>query len=131
MRVNPTRAGATLAAALLAFAVAVPASAQQPAPPAEPAPDEAELTTFTEAFLDIEEISTDVETKVAAAQTDDEKTKIREEAEAKAASVLETREIARERYEQITALLEANPELRAQFEALRDKLREERKKAVG
>lgn len=126
MRERTARAGAALASVLLAFAVALPASAQQPAPPVPP-PDEAEITKFTEAHLDIEEISKDVEAKVAAAQTEEEKTQIREEGEQRAAAALEARQIEKVRYQQIAALVESDAELRARFEALREKILEARK----
>lgn len=126
MRALTARAGAALASVLLAFAVSQPAAAQQPAPPVPP-PDEAELTKFTEAHLDIEDITREVEEKVAAAQTEEEKTQIRQEGEQRAAAALETREIERARYQQIAALLETDTELRAQFDALREKILEARK----
>jgi hypothetical protein len=131
MRVIPARAGATFAAALLSLAVALPASAQQPAPPPAEAPDEVELTTFTETYLDIQQITTELEAKIAAAQTEEEKAQLAQAAEEQSAAVLVERKIEKERYKAIAELLNADPELRAQFEAVRDKILEERKKGEG
>jgi hypothetical protein len=129
MGVITSRAGAALASVVLTLAVAMPLSAQQPtAPPPPPrAPDEVELRAFTEAYIDIQAIATELEAKVAAAPSEEEATKLKAEAEAKITAVLEQREVTKERYQEIGTLLEANAELRAQFEALQEKVVQERK----
>jgi hypothetical protein len=123
----PARAGVALASAALALAVAIPATAQEPAPPAPPVPDAAELRTYAEAHLDIAEITTAIDEAVATAATEEEKAQIRTEGESQVAAVLETRQIAAERYDEISNLLLADPELQAQFEEIRAQVEEERK----
>ena len=133
MRVSSFRRGAAVAVALMAVYAAKPAAAQQPAPAPEPvaAPDAAELTVYTEAFLDIELITQELGPKIEAAQTEEEKAQLQQQVEERSAAVLAQREIEKERYEAIGKLIEANPELRAQFEAERTRIAEERKKVGG
>jgi len=133
MRVNSFRRGAALAVALMAVYAAKPAAAQQPAPApaAVAAPEAGELTVYTEAFLDIELITQELAPQIEAAQTEEEKAQLQEQVEERTAAVLEQREIEKERYEAIGKLIEANPELRAQFEAERTRIAEERKKIGG
>lgn len=133
MQVNALRRGAAVAVAVMAVFGAKPAAAQQPAPAPAPVavPEAAELTVYTEAFLDIELITAELAPKIEAAQTEEEKAQLKQEAEERTAAVLEQREIEKERYEAIGKLIEANPELRAQFEAERTRITEERKKIGG
>jgi hypothetical protein len=134
MRVNSFRRGAALAVALMAVYAAKPAAAQQPAPapaPVAAVPEAAELTVYTEAFLDIELITAELAPRIEAAQTEEEKAQLKQEAEERTSAVLEQREMEKERYEAIGKLIEANPELRAQFDAERTRIAEERKKIGG
>jgi hypothetical protein len=110
-----------------------PAAAQQPAPSPAPvaAPEAAELTVYTEAFLDIELITQELAPQIEAAQTEEEKAQLQQQVEERSAAVLAQREIEKERYEAIGKLIEANPELRAQFDAERTRIVEERKKIGG
>lgn len=118
--------------ALVALAVAGPVSAQQPAAPAAvAAPDEAELTVYAEAMLDIEAIQAEFTPQIEAAETEEAKAALKQQQDERVAQVLATREIEKERYDAIGTLMQQDPELKARFDELKAKIAEERKKAGG
>lgn len=118
--------------ALVALAVAGPVSAQQPAAPAAvAAPDEAELTVYAEAMLDIEAIQAEFTPQIEAAETEEAKAALKQQQDERVAQVLATREIEKERYDAIGTLVQQDPELKARFDELKTKIAEERKKAGG
>src|SRR5690554_2516598 len=113
--------------ALVALAVAGPVSAQQPAAPAAvAAPDEAELTVYAEAMLDIEAIQAEFAPQIEAAETEEAKTALKQQQDERVAQVLATREIEKERYDAIGTLVQQDPELKARFDELKTKIAEER-----
>lgn len=135
----PTRrsqhaAGAVAVAVAGALLLASPALAQQGG--AQPQQDvdvsDQELRTFTEAFIDVQEIRDDLNREMEDAQNAEEAQALQEEADQRMVEVIEEEhEIGIERYNQISQAMRADSELYAQFEELREELVEEQDEEGG
>lgn len=81
-------------------------------------PEREELVTFTEAYIDVSEVQTQLSEEVAQAQSPEEANQLQQEASEEIAGILEERELEAERYREITMVLNADEELRAEFEEI-------------
>lgn len=127
-------AGAMAVAVAGALLLASPALAQQGG--AQPQQDvdvsDQELRTFTEAFIDVQEIRDDLNREMEDAQNADEAQALQEEADQRMVEVIEEEhEIGVERYNQISQAMRADSELYAQFEELREQVVEEQDEEGG
>lgn len=108
-----------LVALLAAVLHAAPGAAQQPQPQQDaPEVPEAELETFAEAYADIADIRQELQTELQAAETSEEANQIQQEADSRMQAVLEEHGISVQRYQEITQVLNSNPEQRQEFEQI-------------
>ncbi|MFP3947521.1 MAG: DUF4168 domain-containing protein [Gemmatimonadota bacterium] len=132
-----TRALSLLAGGLflaLAFAVA-PVQAQQPAP--QPQPDQQQqqqdvpelegetLESFAEAYIEIGDVRTEMQSELEGVQDQSEANEIQQDANEQMQTILEEHDLTVEDYQQITQVLNQDPEQRQEFEALVQELQED------
>lgn len=127
-------AGAVAVAVAGALLLASPALAQQGG--AQPQQDvdvsDQELRTFTEAFVDVQEIRDDLNREMEDAENADEAQALQEEADQRMVEIIEEEhDIGVERYNQISQAMRADSELYAQFEEIREELVEEQDEEGG
>lgn len=115
-----------LTLALLAAFTAAPAQAQQqPAPQAVPELEEGTLETFAEAYLEIDELRMEMQTRLQAVQDAEQANAIQQEANNEMQRVLEEHEISVQEYQEITQVLNTDPEQRQEFEEILQELQTE------
>lgn len=113
------------AAAFLLFAGAGQAEAQVPEQQATPdPPDREELVTFTEAYIAVTEVRMELNEKLGQAADPEEANALQQEAQQEMVAVLDEHDMAPERYGEITTVLNADAELRAEFEEIYEELTE-------
>lgn len=109
----------SLTAALVLLAGVGHADAQTPPAQETPdPPDREELVTFTEAYIDVTEVQTELSEQVAEAETPEEANALQEEANEEILGILEEKELEADRYREITMVLNADEELRAEFQEI-------------
>lgn len=109
----------SLTAALVLLAGVGHADAQNPPAQETPnPPDREELVTFTEAYIDVTEVQTELSEQVAEAETPEEANALQEEANEEILGILEEKELEADRYREITMVLNADEELRAEFQEI-------------
>lgn len=115
-----TKLTSVLTAAFVLLAAVGHAEAQVPQPQEElpDPPDREELVTFTEAYVDVEEVQLELSEEVAQAETPEEANALQEEANEEILGILEEKELEVERYREITMVLNADEELRAEFQEI-------------
>lgn len=120
--------GLTLGSLLLAFPAA-PVQAQQPAPQQQQQQvqelDQETLETFAEAYLDIGEVRTGMQSCLEDVQDQSQANRIQQEANIQMQDVLEEHDLTAQDYRQITQVLNNDQEQRAEFESIVEELREE------
>lgn len=110
-----------LAAAALFLGTPFDGAAQQ-APAAQETPDREELVTFTEAFVEIAEVREEIVPQIGQAESQEDAAALQAEANEKMLEVLEENEMSPERYNAITQQLNADEELRNEFEAILEEI---------
>src|SRR5690606_13238394 len=100
-------------ALIMAF---IPGAATAQATPAPP--DQEELETFTAAYVEIAEVRAELSPELAAAETPEEAAEIQDEANNRMMAVLDDHDLDVDRYTEITAVLNQDEALRAQFEEM-------------
>ncbi|MEX2466557.1 MAG: DUF4168 domain-containing protein [Gemmatimonadota bacterium] len=113
--------GRTLTGMALALALAM-MPAQVTAQAAPDVPDDQELEAFTEAYFEISQVRDQMSPELAAAETAEEANQLQQQANDRMMGILENHGMSVERYSEITTLLNADEELRAEFEALYSEL---------
>jgi hypothetical protein len=111
-----------LAALAAAFAFGATDAVAQVAPEV---PDTDELTTFTEAFVEISVVREEVTPQILQADSQDEAAAIQQEANARMMEILGEHELDADRYNEITQLINSDEELRVRFEATYAELTED------
>lgn len=81
-------------------------------------PDTDELVTFTEAFVEISEVREEMTPRIMQAQDAEEASQLQAEANDQMIGILTDHELDPERYNTITQLINTDPELQAEFEAI-------------
>lgn len=81
-------------------------------------PEREELVTFTEAYIDVTVVQTELGEEVAQAESPEEANELQQEANEEILGILEEHELEAERYREITMVLNADEELRADFEEI-------------
>lgn len=104
---------AVATAALLIRAPADSAAQQQTA-----TPDREELVTFTEAFVEIAEVRDEMTPAIAQAESQEEAADLQSTANERMIEILDEHELDPQRYNTITQLINNDPEVRADFEAI-------------
>jgi hypothetical protein len=99
---------------LLPFLSAPHAGAQEMPDP----PDREELVEFTKAYLEVMEVREEMEERMMGAATQEEAQQIQMEANQKMVAVIEEKEFTPQRYTEITNILNADEELREEFEQI-------------
>lgn len=117
-------AGAALAVAgALFFGSAAVAQEGAPPPDQEVDVSDSELETFTEAYLDVQEIRDELNREIEGAENAREAQALQEEADQEMVRVIEEQhEIGVERYNRVSQAVHADPELYEEFESLREEL---------
>lgn len=108
---------AVATAALLVGAPADSAAQQQTA-----TPDREELVTFTEAFVEIAEVRDEMTPAIAQAESQQEAAELQSTANERMIEILDEHELDPQRYNTITQLINNDPEVRADFEAILDEI---------
>lgn len=108
---------AVATAALLIRAPADSAAQQQTA-----TPDREELVTFTEAFVEIAEVRDEMTPAIAQAESQEEAADLQSTANERMIEILDEHELDPQRYNTITQLINNDPEVRADFEAILDEI---------
>lgn len=85
---------------------------------AQEAPDREELVTFTEAYVEIGEVRTEMSAELEAAESAEEANALQQEANERMVAILEEKDLTVERYGAITNILNTNEELRAEFQEI-------------
>jgi hypothetical protein len=112
---------------LLALAAAAPSThAQTPAPSGPVTINEQTLTSFAEAHLDILEIDADRARRARAVQDPQQIARIEQEADSAIQHALAEREMTREDYEAIDALIGTDAEIRQEFDVILARVRQSR-----
>lgn len=114
---------------LVAFA-AVPVQAQQqpaPAPQQQDVPElgEETLETFAQAYLEVGEVRMELQNELQTTQDQEEANRIQQEANNRMQEVLESHGMTVQDYQQITQVLNSDPEQRQEFEATVEEIQEE------
>jgi hypothetical protein len=107
---------------LLPFLAAPHAGAQEMPDP----PDREELVEFTKAYLEVMEVREEMEERMMGAATQEEAQQIQMEANQKMVAVIEEHEFTPQRYTEITNILNADEELREEFEQIYRELIEDK-----
>jgi hypothetical protein len=110
-----------LLALLLILPFASSASAQQASPP-----DSQELEVFVETYVDIQEVREDVERQMALVTSEEEAAALQAQANERMGAALEENDFTIERYTEITNILNADEELRLEFQQKYQEALEER-----
>ncbi len=126
--ITRTLAG-VIAVAMAVLIAAQPGQAQQPQPQGQqdvPEISDDELETFTEAYIEIDQIRGEMQAEMQTAQDQATANEIQQQANQEMSSVLEDHGFTVEEYQQITQILNVDPDQRQEFQALLDeKLGEE------
>lgn len=114
----------SLAVLFVLMAGAGQAHAQVPAEQQElpDPPDSEELVTFTEAYIEVTEIQTELSEQVAEAESQEVASQLQQEANEQILGILEEKELEADRYREITMVLNADEELRAEFQEIYQEL---------
>lgn len=113
------------AAAFLLAAGANQAEAQVPAQQEMPeTPDRPELVTFTEAYIAVTEVRMELNEELGDVTDPETANALQQEAQEEMMTVLEEHELTPERYGEITTVLNADAELRSEFEEIYEELTE-------
>lgn len=127
-------AGALAVVAAGALLLASPALAQQggaQAPQDIEVSDE-DLRTFTEAFIDVQEIRDDLNRQLESAESPEQAQALQQEGQQRMVRMIEEEhELDIDRFNQISQAVQADPELHAAFKELREKLTEEEQEGGG
>ena len=110
-----------LLALLLILPFASSASAQEASPP-----DSQELEVFVETYVDIQEVREDVERQMALVTSEEEAAALQAQANERMGAALEENDFTIERYTEITNILNADEELRLEFQQKYQEALEER-----
>lgn len=89
-------------------------------------PDDEELTSFTHAYIDIQDIRAEVEVRMLQASSEEEATAVQQEANERMQAALDEQEITVDRYTEITNVLNADEPLRVRFQEIYEEIIEER-----
>ncbi len=89
-------------------------------------PDREELVEFTKAYLEVMEVREEMEERMMRAATQEEAQEIQMEANHMMVAVIEDYDFTPQRYTEITNILNADEELREEFEEIYIELLEER-----
>lgn len=109
------------ALALGALLIAVPAEAQQPQPQGQedlPEIPEEKLETFAEAYLEIDQVRAEMQMEMQTAEDQTEASQIQQEANAQMEAILDDHGFDVQEYQQITQVLNVDPEQREKFQAI-------------
>lgn len=116
-------AGTTLALLMAVAPAHVNAQAPQGGAGGGPdMPDQAELQTFAEAYVEIGEVRAEMSPDLAAAENAEEANALQQEANDRMMEILEQHGLSVERYSAITQILNSDEELREEFEAVYEEL---------
>lgn len=119
-RITRSLAG-VMAVAVSIFITALPGQAQQPQPQGQedlPEISQEELDTFADAYLEIDQIRLQMQTQMQSAQDQETANQIQQEANEQIGTILEEHGFTVEEYQQITQILNVDPEQRAEFQEL-------------
>lgn len=86
---------------------------------------EDELRTFAEAYAEIADIRRQMQSDLQEAENRDEATQIQQDADQEMQGILQENGISVERYQEITQILNADPEQRQEFEQILQEVRGE------
>lgn len=89
-------------------------------------PDQEELVTFTETYIEVMDVRAEMEAKVAQAASQETAQEIQEQATQEMAGIIQDHGLTPERYGEITATLNADEELLQEFQEIYTRLMEER-----
>lgn len=112
---------------LLAFSAAS-VQAQQPAPQPQQQVQDLEqetLETFAEAYLDIGDVRMEMQSRLENVQDQSQANQIQQEANQQMQAILEEHDLTAQDYQQITQVLNNDPEQRAEFESIVEDLQDE------
>lgn len=114
---------------LVAFAAAPVQAQQQPAPAPQqqdvPELEEETLETFAQAYLEVGEVRMELQNELQTTQDQEEANRIQQEANNRMQEVLESHGMTVQDYQQVTQVLNSDPEQRQEFEALVEEIQEE------
>lgn len=102
------------------------ATAQQPTPQQEADVEdvpEQELETFAEAYAEIAGVRQDMQAELQAAEDREQATQIQQQADQEMQGILQEHDLSVERYQEITQVLNADPEQRQEFEQILEEVR--------
>lgn len=127
----PLATAVLLAAAFAGLAWAPPLQGQEPQPqPQETIEvDEPELVAFTRAHLEVVEIQEALEAQMQQAETAEEAQAFQELANQAMIQAIETEDLTRDRFVEIASAINTDPELRQRFQAVQERLLQEREEA--
>jgi len=111
-----------LLAAVAAISMLAPASAFAQTPVQEP--DQEELETFAEAFVEVAEVREEMTPRILQAQSPEEATELQAEADERVIGVLGEHELDAAQYNGMIQLLSSDEELRAEFEEIVMRIRD-------
>ena len=113
-----------LSCALLVGLFAVPLQAQQQQ---QNVPDleEETIETFAEAYLEISDVRMDLQASLQNAQDDQQASQLQQQANQEMQAILEDHDMNVQEYQEITQVLNNDPEQRQEFEQVVEELREE------
>ncbi len=120
------------AATALLLGTASPAMAQDPAP--APAPEQAhemeevtsdELERFARSYLEISQVGQQMEQRLASVQDPNEAQEIQAEAQEQIVVALGENDLTPERYQEVGAMINADPELQEELVEILEELQEE------
>ena len=81
-------------------------------------PSQEELVTFTEAYIEVIQVQDDLNQRISAAESQEAANALQEEANQEVMTILDEHDLEPDRYREITVVLNADAELRAEFEEI-------------